>query len=95
MATDMPERGSLLFHGSVTHYGMPNVVRVIRHDGVPASEPYGFYAVFVNPSNTRELRGPTDREFFIWWDDRARERMSPYTGIETPALQATLMEASA
>ena len=48
----------------------------------------GFTAIFVNPSDTREKRIPTDREFFVWQYDL--RYFEPYQGIETPPLQPQL-----
>lgn len=54
--------GDLLYDGSITYRGEPNVMRVLRfREGGD-----GFYAVFVNPANPTELRQNDDREFHTW-----------------------------
>jgi hypothetical protein len=59
--------GDLLYDGSVTYEGMPNVLRVLRWRDAPEGErPQGFYAVFVDPANPSQLRRADDLEFHVW-----------------------------
>lgn len=85
---NLPSLGDVLLHGSATHDGVPNVVRVVRESAISS----GFYAVFVSPHDTRELRMPCDRPFFVW--DFMMTNMRPYEGlpelVEHPTNQITI-----
>lgn len=73
--TDLPSLGDVLLHGSVTH-GVPNVCRVVKEDRIFSS---GFYAMFVDPHDTRQVRMPGDRVFFV--QDYMMTDMRPYEGL--------------
>ena len=58
--------GDLLYEGSVTWQGEPNVLRVLQLGGVPGEQPYGFNWQFVDLADPLSPRNGSDGEHFCW-----------------------------